>query len=97
MKLWWNCFNMCVCVCVCVSQNSVDESTYVGVCLGVPGLMKLELVCMCVCLNCFSMYCGPEWESVWREVSPHALGFQQSSSSLLLSSSNLHLLARENE
>ncbi len=82
---------------MCVSQNSVDESTYVGVCLGVPGLMKLELVCVCVCLNCFSMYCGPEWESVRREVSLHALGFQQSSSSLLLSSSNLHLLARENE
>lgn len=37
---------MCVCVLV---KTQVDESTYVGVCLGIPGLMKLELVCMCVC------------------------------------------------
>lgn len=51
-------------MCARVSQNSVHEGTYVGVCLGIPGLMKLELVCMCVCLNCFSMYCGREWESV---------------------------------
>lgn len=39
-----------VSICARVSQNSVHESTYVGVCLGIPGLMKLELVCVCVCV-----------------------------------------------
>ncbi len=44
---------------MCVSQNSVDESTYVGVCLGVPGLMKLELVCVCVCV--FKLFLYVSW------------------------------------